>query len=163
MALLRRRERTRYPAVRGEEPSMLSLRDQMFRLFDDFLYGLETPRQPALWSAETGEFIPNVDVTETDGELKISAELPGMTEKDVSVELDEETATISGEKKREEEEEKGGRYWRETSYGSFRRDIPLPVKVETDKASATFQNGTLRITVPKSGEAKAKRRSIEIT
>ena len=103
-----------------------------------------------------------VDVSETDGQIKVSAELPGMSEKDIKVELDEDTVTISGEKKEDEEKETGGRYWRESSYGSFRRDVPLPSGVDTDNAKASFKNGKLHVTIPKSEDAKEKRKSVEV-
>ena len=163
MALLTKRERNRYPATREEEPGMLSLRDEMNRLFDDFFYGFGRPFLPAMRPTAMREFMPSVDVSETDGQVQVSAELPGMTEKDINVELDEDMVTISGEKKQEDEEEKGGRYWRESSYGSFRRDVPLPTSVDTDNAKASFKNGKLRVTIPKSEEAKEKRKSVKVS
>ena len=69
---------------------------------------------------------------------------------------------VSGEKKEEKEEKKGEQSWRECSYGSFSRSIPLPSSVQTDKATASFRNGRLKIRMPKSEDAKKKRRSVEI-
>jgi len=163
MALLTKRERNRYPATREPGGGMLSLRDEMDRLFDDFFTGFGGPLWPATRATAVREFMPSVDVGETDGQVKVSAELPGMTEKDVHVELDEDLVTISGEKKEEEEEEKGGRYWRESSYGSFRRDIPLPTGVDTDNAKASFKNGKLDVTIPKSEESKQKRKTVDVS
>lgn len=162
MALLTKREPNRYPATREPESRMLSLRDEMDRLFDDLFTGLGRPLWPATRTPAMVEFMPTVDVSETDGQIKVSAELPGMTEKDIKVELDEDTVTISGEKKQEEEEEKGGRYWRESSYGSFRRDVPIPSGVDMDNAKASFKNGKLHVTIPKSEDAKEKRKSVEV-
>ena len=162
MALLTKRERDRYPTTRQPDSRMLSLRDQMDRLFDDFFTGFGSPFVPSTQTVVEREFMPSVDVSETDGQVKVSAELPGMTEQDMNVELDEDMVTISGEKKHEEEEEKGGRYWRESSYGSFRRDVPLPAAVDTDQAKASFKNGKLEVMIPKSEQAKQKRKSIEI-
>jgi HSP20 family protein len=162
MALLSKKER-KYPLERGAESGMLSLRDDMNRLFDDFFQGFGRPFWPTARAGMMREFIPSVDVSETDGEVKVTAELAGMSEEDINVELDEESLTISGEKKQEEEEEKGGRYWRESSYGSFRRDVPLPCPIRTDDAKASFKNGKLQVTMPKSEEAKKKRRSIEVS
>ena len=163
MALLTKRERNRYPATREPESRMMSLRDEMDRLFDDFLTGFGTPVGAAAHPLAAREFMPQVDVSETDGQVKVSAELPGMTEQDINVELDEDMLTISGEKKEEEEKEKGGRYWRETAYGHFSRDVPLPTGVDTDNAKASFKNGKLRVIVPKSEQAKQKRKPLEIS
>lgn len=141
---------------------MLTLRDEMDRLFDVFFTGFGGPLWPATRSTAVREFMPSVDVSETDGQVKVSAELPGMTEQDINVEIDEDRVTISGEKKAEDEEEKGGRYWRESSYGRFRRDVPLPAGVDSDNAKASFKNGKLHVTIPKSEQAKQKRKSVEI-
>ena len=167
MALITRRGKSRgrgaYPATREVEPGALGLRDEMNRLFDDFFYGFGSPFMPVANTAAMREFIPSVDVSDTDGEVKVSAELPGMSEKDVSVELDEDMLTISGEKKQEEEDEEGGRYWRESSYGSFVREVPLPSSIDVEKANAKFKNGRLNVTLPKSGEEKAKRKKIDVS
>ena len=158
MALLTRRRRGQGPAARREGPRPLALRDEIDRLFDDFFSGWPTARG----LSATGEFIPSVDMSETDNEVKITAELPGMTEDDVDVELDEDMLTIRGEKKQEEEEEGGGRYWCESSYGKFVREVPLPSAVDPDKADASFKNGQLKVTVPKRAEEQSKRRKIEV-
>lgn len=162
MALLTKRGRERQPATRREERAPLTLRDEMNRLFDDFFYGLESPFLPES-AGGASEFVPSVNVSETDGEVKVSAELPGMTEKDVDVELDEDMVTISGEKKSEEEDEEGGRYWRESSYGKFVRQVPLPASIDLDKSKASFKNGVLNVTMPKAEEEKEKRRKIEVS
>lgn len=162
MALLTRRERNRTPATREPESRVLSLRDEMDRLFDDFLAGFGSPFLPSAPTGAVREFMPSVDVNETDGQVTVSAELPGMTEKDIDVELEEDMVTISGEKKEEEEDEEGGRTWRESSYGAFRRDVPLPATVDADNAEASFKNGKLRVTIPKSKDEKEKRRSVKI-
>jgi HSP20 family protein len=110
-----------------------------------------------------GAFNPHVDVTENDQEIKVVAELPGLTEKDVEVSLANDMLTISGEKKAEKED-KGENYYRlERSYGSFQRTIPLPTEVEADKVDATFKNGVLQITLPKlyPGEGVKKKISIK--
>jgi HSP20 family protein len=101
-------------------------------------------------------------VTETDNEVKISAELPGMDEKDITVEMDDATITVRGEKKHETEDKGKNWYRREQSYGSFHRVIPLPASVQGDKAKAKFKKGVLSITVPKQAEEQAKRKAITI-
>ncbi|GIK40693.1 MAG: hypothetical protein BroJett011_45260 [Chloroflexota bacterium] len=96
-----------------------------------------------------GDFSPRVDVTENEKEVRITAELPGLEEKDIDVSLSNDVLTISGEKKAERED-KGDNYYRmERSYGSFHRSIPLPTEVDTDHCDATFKNGVLQITLPK--------------
>ncbi len=141
-----------------------SLQREMNRLFDDFLADWGGPFGADFSAVAEREFIPTVDVKDKGSEVKITAELPGMTEDDVNVEVDADRVTISGEKKEEEEEkdEEGGRYWRESAYGSFVRQIPLPAEVDMDKADARFKNGRLTVTLPKVEEEKSRQRRIEI-
>ncbi|MFW6367435.1 MAG: Hsp20/alpha crystallin family protein [bacterium] len=146
---------------RGEQ-SPLSLREEMNRLFDDFLAGWDRPLAASVPAELEREFIPSVDVNDQDGELKITAELPGMTEDDVNVEVDDDVVTISGEKKKEEEDEEGGRYWRESAYGSFVRQIPLPADADVDNVDAQLKNGRLTVKVPKTGEEKSRARRIDV-
>jgi HSP20 family protein len=138
----------RVPVKRDEGFSFYPLRQEMDRLFDDFLGGSSLAPFGG-FRERYGTFDPRVDVTENDKEIKVAAELPGLTEKDVEVSLSNGTLTISGEKK-VEKEDKGENYYRlERSYGSFQRVIPLPTEVEADKVEATFKNGVLQITLPK--------------
>ena len=109
-----------------------------------------------------GAFSPSVDVRETDKEIVVSAEIPGMEEKDIQVELAADGLTIRGEKRTETEDKKEGYVRKETSYGSFHRFIPLPAEVQAAKASAELKKGVLTVTLPKTPEAKAKRKKIEI-
>jgi HSP20 family protein len=94
----------------------------------------------------------------------VKAELPGVEEKDLDLQLAEGMLTIKGEKKQEREEgEKGkGYYMMERSYGSFFRRIPLPTEVQEDKVEARFKNGVLMVSLPKSPEATAKVKRIEV-
>ena len=102
---------------------------------------------------------PNIDVDETETDIRVTAELPGLEEKDISLEIANGTLLISGEKKSETEDR--DRRFSERYYGRFERRIPLD-DVEQDKASASFKNGVLTVTVPKSREAKANVRRIAI-
>jgi HSP20 family protein len=102
---------------------------------------------------------PQIDIDETDKEVRVTAELPGLDEKDVSLELANGVLSISGEKRSESEDK--ARRFSERYYGRFERRIPLD-DVDEDKASATFKNGVLSITVPKSAEAKSNVRRIAI-
>jgi HSP20 family protein len=105
---------------------------------------------------------PRVDVSETDTELKIEAELPGIDEKDVEVVLSDGRLTIKGEKKQEKEEKKKDYHLLERSYGSFARSIALPFEADPDQVKASFAKGVLTVTVPKPPEVKAKEKKIAI-
>lgn len=146
------------PVRREEESPFALLRREMDSLFDNFFRGFDMEPFESRLSA----FTPKVDVTENDKEIKISAELPGMDEKDIDVSLQKDMLTIKGEKK-EEKEDKGKDYYRmERSYGSFSRTIPLPVEVETDKVDAKFKKGVLSITLPKTANAVAETKKITV-
>jgi HSP20 family protein len=146
------------PVRREEESPFTLLRREMDSLFDNFFRGFEL--EP--FESHMGAFTPKVDVNETDKEIKISAELPGMDEKDIDVSLLNDMLTIKGEKK-EEKEDKGKDYYRvERSYGSFSRTIPIPVDVETDKVEAKFKKGVLNITLPKTAKAVAEAKKIAV-
>src|ERR1041384_1336637 len=113
------------------------LRSEINRVFDDALGGR--------WLGETGAvFAPQLDVTETDTEIKICAELPGIESKDIDVNVTDDALTISGEKRSERISEEKGRHWTERTFGSFERTIPLPTEVDGDKAKSEFKNGVLR-------------------
>ena len=156
------RGRENVPVRRGEHDPFRDFQREMNRLFDDFF--MDFPLAPRWGEGErpSAAFNPLVDVTETDKEVKVSAELPGMDEKDITVEMDDATITVRGEKKHETEDKGKNWYRREQSYGSFHRVIPLPASVQGDKAKAKFKKGVLSITVPKQEEEQAKRKAITI-
>jgi len=163
------RTRESLPARRVESEPFLSLQREMNRLFDEFFddVGLAVSPRRALrpWGerelASEG-FVPRVDVTETDTEVRVSAELPGLNEKEVTVEVDDEDVTIRGEKQQEREEK--GRNWfrREQSYGAFHRVIPLPAAVDGGKAKAKFDKGVLTVTAPKREDDRKRRKSVPV-
>jgi len=130
----------------------LALHREVNRLFDDAFRGFDTPalfgRLPS-W--------PHLEISETEKELHVAAELPGLEEKDVEVLLADGVLTIRGEKKSETEDKE--RQFSERFYGRFERQIPLGAEVEADKVEASFKNGVLSVTLPKSeaAETKAKR------
>jgi len=147
-----------FPVRREEEGPFALLRREMDSVFDNFFRGFDI--EP--FETRFGAFSPKVDVNETDKEIKISAELPGMDEKDIDVSIQNDMLTIKGEKK-EEKEDKGKDYYRmERSYGSFSRTIPLTIEVETDKIEAKFKKGVLSITLPKTAKAVAETKKIAI-
>jgi HSP20 family protein len=131
-----------------------ALHREMNRIFDDVFRGFDLA---PFGSTRTlnGLGWPQIDIDETDKEVRITAELPGLDEKDVSLEIANGVLSISGEKKTESEDKT--RRFSERYYGRFERRIPLQ-DVEEDKASAAFKNGVLTVTVPKSAEAKNVRR-----
>lgn len=102
---------------------------------------------------------PNLDLSETDGEIEVRLDLPGFKPEEIDVDLSHDVLTISGEHKEEKEEkDEGRRYHRiERRRGSFQRIVQLPAMVQEDKIDATFQNGVLTITMPKSEESKSKK------
>jgi len=143
---------------RQEEPAGLARQNEgPERLFEEFFNGFGlAPFAP--FEMAWGEFSPRVDVIETEKELQIKAELPGMSEKEIQVSLSRDTLTLSGEKKAEEEQRSGNIYRMERTYGAFSRTITLPVDVDTENVEATFKNGVLTIKLPKVAAAKESRR-----
>lgn len=102
-------------------------------------------------------WMPAVDVFERDDKFVVKAELPGMKEEDVDVSVIGDTLTIKGEKKTETEVKEEDYYRSERSYGSFYRSIPLPSTVDANKIEASFEDGVLEVTLPKSAEVKPKK------
>lgn len=126
-------------------------RDAFENLLDDFY------RFPE----KVGIREPKVNVKETNDKITVQAELPGIDEKDVNVELDESSITISGERKEEKEEKKKNWLRREQRYGSFSRTFTLPSEIDPDKAKATYKKGMLNVDLPKKEVSKKKRLDIE--
>ncbi|MBS1235106.1 MAG: molecular chaperone [Nitrospirae bacterium] len=146
------------PVRRESDHPFALFRKEFDDLFDTFFRSFDM--QP--FEGRIGAFSPKVDVTENEKEFNISAELPGMDDKDIDVSLQNDMLTIRGEKK-EEKEDKGKDYYRmERSYGYFSRTIPLPVEVETDKVDAKFKKGVLTITLPKTAKAVAETKKISV-
>ena len=144
--------------VAGAEGDPFSaLRREMDRLVDSFgrEFGWPAAGQP-------GAMAPSIDVSETDSEIKVEAELPGVDQKDVEVVVADNLLTIKGEKRAEKEERKKDYHLIERSYGGFARSITLPFAAEPDKAKASFKNGVLTVTLPKPPEMKAKAKKIAI-
>jgi HSP20 family protein len=106
------------------------------------------------WTETKGEFVPAVEVGETDEEMFVKAQVPGMKREDILVELSDGSLLIHGEAKEEKEEKKKSYYRREFSYGEFSRRIALPSGVDTGKASAELREGVLSVHIPKTEAAK---------
>jgi HSP20 family protein len=143
----------------GDNDPFTSLRREMDRLFDSFGRDVGWPAE----GSRAGALTPSIDVSESEGELKIDVDLPGVEEKDVDVAIADNVLTIKGEKKAEREEKKKDFQLVERSYGSFSRSLTLPFAVDPDKAKATFKNGVLSISLPKPPEVQAKAKKIAIS
>ena len=154
--------RRNLPAGREYEAHPLDVfQREMNRLFDDFFTG--TGLKP--WAEEMealGAFNPQVSMTEDDKSITVSAELPGMDEKDIDISLSKDSLTIKGEKKEENEQKGKESYYMERSYGSFTRVLPIPKDVNTEKAEASFKKGVLTITLPKLEKEKQSQKKIRI-
>jgi HSP20 family protein len=152
----------------GDDRSFQSFHDEMSslhrsidRLFADAWGGDLTPSLLSeAWSGD--RVVPRLDVHEDDKALHVTVELPGMTDKDVSVTVTDRMLTIRGEKKEEKEKKEQDIYRRERAYGSFRRSIELPGDVDSGKIEAAFKNGVLTIDLPKTKEAQARVKQIPV-
>jgi HSP20 family protein len=147
-----------------------SFRSEMDRLFDRFAGGFGLPAlhrmfdvEPA-WRTESSFSFsaPAVDVTEDDKAFKLTAELPGLEEKNIDVAVSGDMLTIKGEKRYEKDEQDKNRYMSERAYGSFQRSFALPDSVDRDKIAANLSKGVLTITLPKTAAAQKPQKKIEV-
>lgn len=130
---------------------MVTLRSAMDRLFDDSFVS------PLTWRAFNGEAAtPAIDVHETADDLVVTAALPGLKADDVDITITGQTLTIRGEVKEDEKVDRGQYLYRERRYGTFQRQLQLPVRVQSDAATATFEDGLLRLSIPKAEEVKPR-------
>ncbi|MBR0955847.1 Hsp20/alpha crystallin family protein [Bradyrhizobium japonicum] len=155
------------PAAAGEAwQPFQALRNEIDQIFDDFGNGFW--RRPFRSLARLERDLsrnftaPAVDVAESDKAYEITAELPGLDEKDIDVKLVNGGLTIRGEKKEETEEKKKDYYVSERRYGSFERYFALPDGVNADKIEATFKNGVLKVVLPKTEEAQQRAKTISV-
>ena len=136
-------------------PGFFNLRSEINRMFDEF-----AGRQPSR-DVEQSTWYPMVDISETEEQITLRAELPGMKKEDIHLSVENNTLTISGEKKAEREE-KNEQYHRvERTYGRFTRSFTLPVTVDSEKVKASYANGVLTLALPKVEAAKPKQIAIE--
>jgi len=147
-----------------------SLRREVDRLFEDFdrdvwlspfrrsVFDIEPFWQRELKLAAT----PAVDIVEKDNAYEVTAELPGMDEKNIEVKLDKGGLTIKGEKQEEKEEKRQGYHLQERRFGSFERYFAVPEGVDTDKIEASFKKGLLTVTLPKKPEAQKPAKTIDV-
>jgi HSP20 family protein len=136
---------------------MVTLREAMNRLFEESFV-----RPSRSWPlATTASLSVAVDMHETDDDVTVEAELPGLKPEDVDVSITENALTMKGEFKSEEEGERDNVHFQERRYGSFQRSITLPAAIDADAAEAEFDNGVLRITLPKVEETKPKQIAVK--
>lgn len=159
-------EKTPVPTARGYRHPLQRFHDEMDRLFEGF-WGRGTPGELWAWdpfreSGETARFMAPIDLKESDTAYTMQADLPGMSDKDVEIEVSDGVLTLKGEKKTERTEKKDNYHLSERSFGSFQRSIRVPAGVEIDKISADFKNGVLTVSMPKSKEAQKKAKKISI-
>jgi HSP20 family protein len=152
--------RGRNVSARGEDNPFLALHREMNRLFDDAFrdFSLAPFGSTSMLDRMTGTW-PSVELSESDKDVKVTAELPGLDEKDVHVELANGVLSISGEKKTETEDK--DRLFSERYYGRFERRLPVE-DVDPDKVSASFKNGVLTVKMPKLPQAESKVKRIAI-
>jgi HSP20 family protein len=168
---------TKVPVKTEEKGSALqawrpfeSLRREIDRVFDDFNWGAWSfPLRRSVFDIEpfwrrevTSGTAPSVDIVETEKAYEVTAELPGMDEKNIEVKLANGGLRIKGEKKEEKEEKKKDYYLSERRYGSFERYFRVPEGVDTDKIEASFKKGVLTVTLPKKAEAQKPEKKIEV-
>ena len=138
-----------------------TIQHEMNRLFNTFF---ETPA-PSNAGAQAAlrRWIPAMDLVETDDAFVLRADLPGVTEKDVTIELEDNVLTVSGERKSEHEDRKEGYYRVERTFGSFSRSLTLPEGVDPDAVKASFSHGVLEVRIPKPEQRKSRRVAINVS
>jgi HSP20 family protein len=139
--------------IRWEPARELQTMNRLFNTFFD---------SPSNGGPALRRWIPAMDVTETDEQYVLRADLPGLSEDDVNVELDDNVLTISGERKSEHEQRSQGFYRVERASGSFSRSLTLPEGVDADSIEATFENGVLEVRVPKPEQPKPRKVQISV-
>ena len=152
----------RVPTVyrRDDMDPFLSLHRNVNRLFDEVFQGLGTPSPFNQMTPRNGTW-PRVEFSENDKEIQVMAEVPGLEEKDIEVLLEDGVLTLRGEKKSETEDK--DRQFSERYYGRFERRLALGREVDEGKVSATFKNGVLTVTLPKTEKAQAMAKHIAIS
>ena len=135
-----------------------SLQSEMNRVFNTFF---DTPAAGAGNGGGVRRWVPSMDLVETDDHFVLRADLPGLAEGDVAIELEDNVLTVSGERK-SEHEEKEGFYRMERSFGQFRRSLTLPDGIDAEKIAATLDKGVLEVRIPKPEARKPRRVAIQV-
>jgi len=137
---------------------LLSLQDRMNRMFDESYRGRSASDDWALG----GSWAPAVDIYEHEGNIVLTAELPGVDPKDVDIRVENNVLTLRGERKWSDEVQRESYHRVERAYGTFARSFTLPNVVDTEKIKADFEDGMLKLVLPKREEAKPKQISINV-
>jgi len=132
---------------------VFDLQEEVNRLFDDFF----------LPSAQVRDFpfMPHVDISENNNQIKVKADLPGVTEKDIELTLENNILTIRGKREEEKETKEENYYSKERVYGAFMRQVQIPKRVNADSVKAKFKNGVLEVVMDKAEEEKSKKIAIQ--
>ncbi|WP_315928567.1 Hsp20/alpha crystallin family protein [Mesorhizobium sp. SP-1A] len=156
------REESRFPSLfrDSERDPFLSLHREVNRLFDDVFRGFDGGLPSVGRASPFNGNWPSVEISDNDKEIKVTAEVPGMEEKDIEVLLDDGVLTLRGEKRSETEDK--NRQFSERYYGRFERRIPIGYEIEEDKIDARFKNGVLSVTLPKTAKAQSQAKRIAI-
>ncbi|MGZ8287470.1 MAG: Hsp20/alpha crystallin family protein [Allosphingosinicella sp.] len=148
------------PVASGDHP-LHTLQSELNRVFDSLLRTIPGGGAAAAVAPFLGTG-PRVDVAETETEIKVAAELPGLEEKDIEVSLSGDLLIIKGEKKAETDQRLLNYHISERVFGAFNRSIPLPSGIDATAVTAVFRNGVLTITVPKTQEAVQEAKRIAV-
>ena len=154
------RQENRLPtpvSAEQDEHPIVSLHRQVNRLFDEVFRDFGAPSAAGVGRIRSW---PHVELGETEQEIRVTAELPGLSDKDVDIQLEDRVLTLRGEKRSDIEDKERG--YSERSYGRFERRIGLPDGIDRDHVAATFKNGVLTVTVPKTEAANENLRRIPI-
>jgi HSP20 family protein len=150
------------PATRDDlHDPFFSFRQHVDRMFDDFFngFGRRVVGSPFdSWAAPT----PSLDLTETEKQIVVTAEMPGLDDKDFEVSVSGDILTLKGEKKAEHEHRNGDAHYMERRFGSFSRSVRLPFEVQDEKVDARYEKGVLTIRVPKPADMQRQIRRIEV-
>jgi HSP20 family protein len=161
--------RNQTPARQSESrPAQVDPFRSMDRMFDQFWRGFGLPSfrrmvEPEGWSDGGFNFAaPAIDFAEDEKTYHVTAELPGLSEKDINLSVSDDLLTITGEKREEKERQEKNYHYSERRFGSFRRAVQLPQHIDRNKIEASFKNGVLDVTLPKSPDAMQRQRKIEV-
>jgi HSP20 family protein len=139
---------------------LTSLQNEMNRLFNTFF---DTPTTGNGGNGTTlRRWIPPMDLVETDEHFVLKADLPGLDEGDVNIEVEDNVLTVSGERKAEHEDKREGYVRVERAYGSFRRSLTLPEGIDAEAVTASFEKGVLEVRIPKPEQRKPRKVAIQV-
>ncbi len=146
----------------GLPKSFQSFQTDVDRLFDGFFNDFGRFSSSLINKGRAGSFSPKIDISDDESSIEINAELPGLDEKDIQVSLKEDVLTIKGEKKSGDEKKDKDFYRVERRFGRFERSIRVPREIDAENINASFKNGVLNVSLPKSEKPKENVRKIEV-